>query len=1032
MPDPLATVAATELPHETLLGLRRRHDGSVVFQYNNNEGDDDDEANDPTGGGLTGIDTENGDENGPQNNRRNLSSQQASTGNPSDGTRDNANLRNTGPAAEEISPTTNLFSPLSGSIGIGMFRISRLYCFLSVISAILAIVLPPISTQMIEYHNLAAMMHDGTEWNGLVLKSSSIERTPIETENGHGRPDVKKNIDIVNNMNSIVADLKAWSVEEFITHAAFMGLAAARNREDESSKAGVNSNDRDYNGKREAGKKQRKRRRWPAVSKKRDHNVSSEKVGKKRTRPGHENRNDDNSQVPVGRLRNWIERINALVEDSLTEIIQLRKEKLEVAVEDTIDDRKVDEENSDVSSCDREGSDKRSMKQARRLLNDKWQWIDPIFLEDGSFADIFTNVIDKILKSTSRLCIITNFLLTMTYLLHSAVAAWFLSHSGASNNLSAMQRQHEASVRDDPARMISEWSVGSPSGASLARERMGGFLIFKLLLISAVLTPDTLDLMILVTWFTLLGCLRSLDHLAHSTNIHLTAIGQPPKKGIVQLLLWVLACDIVAAGSCVALFHTAGFGMVLLLTCDCALLGTDAASHILKYYQSTLESSHDNDIRNLEERQLNLHRFGEGESAHANIQNEEGREEAHSASFSTGEQEETLPATATMTLTEIRQESGRLDRQMESLELAHSRRVSVLDTGIFCLDMTCHILTVAHFCHIWALHGVQFTLIDGVLALHLHSAIATACAKLARRRNVHKITRDLEGHFPNATDEELKHACADGDVCCICLGSMTKGGNVKKVHCGHIYHTHCLREVIERAQNLQSAKCPLCRAPLVAENQSNGSDDNNNFIRQNNTPISPHMPTVQEENRTINLEIEGHGGVDTVPVRQVEGERALFRFSTEGILPVWLPLPAFSFEVVRRPPLDTQRPATSQNQQVQTTGPASQQRIDPTAILSFNQGEDNSELQTEYEIQAQQLQEQEQDTQVSFMQRVLLFTGLMPMSPEAEARALEQLVDMFPQYDRSDLLRELRNRGSLEAVTEAILVGSFPGVPRGE
>mmetsp|Transcript_9412 Transcript_9412/g.12644 ORF Transcript_9412/g.12644 Transcript_9412/m.12644 type:complete len:137 (+) Transcript_9412:1-411(+) len=36
---------------------------------------------------------------------------------------------------------------------------------------------------------------------------------------------------------------------------------------------------------------------------------------------------------------------------------------------------------------------------------------------------------------------------------------------------------------------------------------------------------------------------------------------------------------------------------------------------------------------------------------------------------------------------------------------------------------------------------------------------------------------------------------------------------------------------------------------------------------------------------------------------------------------------------------------------------------------------------------------------------------------------------MFPQYQRADLLRELRDRGSPEAVVEAVLTGVFSGVP---
>ena len=154
---------------------------------------------------------------------------------------------------------------------------------------------------------------------------------------------------------------------------------------------------------------------------------------------------------------------------------------------------------------------------------------------------------------------------------------------------------------------------------------------------------------------------------------------------------------------------------------------------------------------------------------------------------------------------------------------------------------------------------------------------------------------------------------------------------------------------------------------------------------------------------------------DTIPVREVEGERALFRFSTEGILPAWLPLPAFSFEVVRRPPVGIQRTQHSQNQEIQTA----------------NNEEANSELQAEYPVYDPQLQ-QLQDTEVPFFRRILLLMGLVPMSPEEEARALEQLVDMFPQYERRDLYRELQNRGSPEAVTEAILMGVFPGVNNGE
>ena len=72
------------------------------------------------------------------------------------------------------------------------------------------------------------------------------------------------------------------------------------------------------------------------------------------------------------------------------------------------------------------------------------------------------------------------------------------------------------------------------------RERLGGYLLFKMLLISAVVAPDTLDLLILLCWYTLLSFLRSLAHLAGMTTAHDIAAGQSPRHGVLKLLLAVL------------------------------------------------------------------------------------------------------------------------------------------------------------------------------------------------------------------------------------------------------------------------------------------------------------------------------------------------------------------------------------------------------------------------------------------------------------------------------------------------------------
>ena len=67
----------------------------------------------------------------------------------------------------------------------------------------------------------------------------------------------------------------------------------------------------------------------------------------------------------------------------------------------------------------------------------------------------------------------------------------------------------------------------------------------------------------------------------------------------------------------------------------------------------------------------------------------------------------------------------------------------------------------------------------------------------------------------------------------------------------------------------------------------------------------------------------------------------------------------------------------------------------------------------------------------SMFRRFLLLTGIAQISPEEEAVALEQLIDMFPQYQRHDLQRALRQRGTIDAVVESILLGVFVGIPHG-
>jgi len=595
---------------------------------------------------------------------------------------------------------------------------------------------------------------------------------------------------------------------------------------------------------------------------------------------------------------------------------------------------------------------------------------------------------EKILSSTPRLIAIANLLLALVYLFHAALADLFL---GTSNVDQTRQQQHQqGNTADDQIRRQRR----------AGRERLGGYLLFKLLLISSVLDPGTEDLLILFSWYMVLSFLRSLTHLAGSTASRASQSGQPPHPGALRLLIAVLICDVVAATACIVLFRGAGWHMLLLLTCDCALVAADAMAHIVKYFGSTMEERHRSRNSSLEEELASLRRRSRErlEQYRDDLMLAES-EYVNEAEFDVS----MLPIRRRSRLERMESDVVRLEREIEERELLHTRHMKIADVAVFVFEMSALILTMAHFMHIWAWHGASFGLVDFVLALHLHSTISIIGKKIAERRSAYRIGAQLSSHFKDASDLDIRKASAAGDVCCICLNSMAIG-NVKKVGCGHLFHTHCLREVVERERSIQVARCPLCRANLITGRQIIGGGSgtgNNNTVNETRQEAQP------------NAQVQNHTQLNPV-------DTSLLRFSTEGWLPSWIPVPAFSFEVVRRetPVIVDRNP-----------NPGGWQRF-------FRRGgqvevNDDGTDQAQPQEQQQQQQEEEEQGHTSFWRRLLILLGAIPMSPEEEAIAMEQLVDMFPQYERSDLLRELRARRSAEAVVESVLLGVFSGVARG-
>jgi hypothetical protein len=618
-----------------------------------------------------------------------------------------------------------------------------------------------------------------------------------------------------------------------------------------------------------------------------------------------------------------------------------------------------------------------------------------------------TDLLDKVLTSTLRLLALANLLLSWTYILHSAVADWFLDPAhyvggaGVNTHPAGMAGLNNAFIDGiEPGTTADAFPLRADSNHHHHHSHrhhhhqppnrlLGGFLLIKMLLVSAIVSPDTLDWMILLSWYTLLSFLRSLSRTCSNVTQRTGMLSwtHPPPSGVWQLLLVVLACDILAAAVCVALFHGAGLAMVMLLTCDCALLGVETITHLLEYVVQWLESHHAHQVQALEDEQQQPVAHDEAPAAVG----------GGAAPLGWGPIDPDVinaPPPSPLRLDPARAQ------RLELLEQQHSRRLQFLESTIFALQLLVQLLTCAHFSHIWFLHGVQFTLIDGVLALHLHSAVTLAGKKIQERRNLRRIARDLDGLFATATPQELRKAAAAGDVCCICLSSMSV--NVKKVACGHFFHTPCLREVVERARSVEAARCPLCRSSVLDGSRNHQSPASTNAGQTSTTgartPPPPRLDPPQ-------------------PLRAagVNGERSLFRFSTEEVFPDWLPIPAFAFEVVRRPSANAA-----------AAGPPVPQQHEPRQAMEPMDLATAAVAQPQAHPAAPQTPERP-----SLLRQLLIMAGaVIPLTPEEEARALDHLGDMFPQYDRADLMRALRESGSPERVAEAVLTGNFVGAPR--
>uniref|UniRef100_A0A182PAG6 RING-type E3 ubiquitin transferase n=1 Tax=Anopheles epiroticus TaxID=199890 RepID=A0A182PAG6_9DIPT len=92
--------------------------------------------------------------------------------------------------------------------------------------------------------------------------------------------------------------------------------------------------------------------------------------------------------------------------------------------------------------------------------------------------------------------------------------------------------------------------------------------------------------------------------------------------------------------------------------------------------------------------------------------------------------------------------------------------------------------------------------------------------------------RNMNTLYPDATPEELQMS---DNICIICREDMVS--NSKKLPCGHIFHTACLRSWFQRQQTCPTCRLNILRTPITAATAAVNPAPNNNANDANNGAV---------------------------------------------------------------------------------------------------------------------------------------------------------------------------------------------------
>ena len=167
------------------------------------------------------------------------------------------------------------------------------------------------------------------------------------------------------------------------------------------------------------------------------------------------------------------------------------------------------------------------------------------------------------------------------------------------------------------------------------------------------------------------------------------------------------------------------FSLVLLLTCDGILIGNDVLIHILRHLHALVEERHRRVMLSLEERIAAVHEDITHHMNHDDDDDNDSESHADDSDDNVSQSDEQH---------RLEQESHSIEQQIQIYEANHARRTANLDTIVFIMETGGSFAVVAHYLHVWAMHGMSFGLMDAVLFLHIQSTLSSVGRKVSRSK----------------------------------------------------------------------------------------------------------------------------------------------------------------------------------------------------------------------------------------------------------------------------------------------------------